>query len=169
VHATSRPLLRFDLRVRRADFLVSHLYLHRVRPWVLERFPRRAVNLHNSMLPHNRGWHAVQWSVIDATPSGVTIHHMDEHLDTGEIIAQRGVPLADEMTVQAAWSQLQSELVALFKERWPAIREGSCSSRRQPAGGSYHHRADLEAIADLLPRGRDTTIGELRERARGRG
>lgn len=168
VHVTSRPLLRVDPRVLRADFLVSHLYLHRVRPWALDRFPRRAVNLHNSMLPHNRGWHAVHWSVIDRTPSGVTIHYMDEHLDTGEIIAQREVPVSDETTLRAAWRRLQSELVSLFGEQWPAIREGRCTAGPQPPGGSYHRESDLQAVEHLLARGWETTIGELRERVEGR-
>ena len=165
VHATSRPLLRVDPRVRRADFLVSHLYLHRVRPWALERFPHRAVNLHNAMLPHNRGWHAVHWSVIDGTPSGVTIHYMDERLDTGDIVAQREVPLGAEMTLRTAWSALQAELLSLFEERWPAIRDGDCSATPQPPGGSYHRKSDLDAVEHLVTRGWDTTVGELRERA----
>jgi methionyl-tRNA formyltransferase len=162
VHATSRPLLWIDPRVRRADFLISHLYLHRVRPWALKRFPRRAVNLHNSLLPHNRGWHAVHWSVIDGTPSGVTIHHMDEHFDTGDIVAQREVPLGDDLTLRAAWRLLQDELLSLFAEEWPAIRQGECSATPQAPGGSYHRKTDL-VTPDWV-----TTVGDLRRRSEGR-
>jgi methionyl-tRNA formyltransferase len=116
------------------------------------------VNLHNSVLPHNRGWHAVQWSVIDRTPSGVTIHYMDEHFDTGDIVAQREVPLSDDLTLRAAWRLLQDEMVSLFEDEWPAIQRGECSATPQPSGGSYHRKTDLTAP------GWETTVGELRRR-----
>jgi methionyl-tRNA formyltransferase len=167
VFRTSRPLLRIDPRVRRADFVVSHRYLHRVRPWALERFAGRVVNLHNSLLPYNRGWDPVIWSVVEGTPSGVTIHHMDEDLDTGEVIAQREVPLARELSVTEAWRTLHEELARLFREHWPEIRKGDCPATPQPSGGSYHSRADRAAAVQLLPRGWETTLGELEDVIRG--
>ena len=166
VFHTSRPLLPVDPRVHRADFLVSHLYLHRVRPWALDRFHGRAVNLHNSFLPYNRGWDAILWSVLDGTPAGVTIHHMDEHFDTGDVIAQREVSLDRDQTLKDAWWVLQEELLALFRETWPEIRNGDCPSRPQPSGGSYHSRAEREHVEHLLARGWQTTLGEIEDAAR---
>ena len=161
VVAISHRFLRADPRLLRADFLVSHLYLHLVPASVLARFPRRAVNLHNSLLPHNRGWHAPMWSAIDGTPNGVTIHYMDEHFDTGPIIAQREVAFESGETVRSAWWRLQAELASLFEEQWPAIRSGACTARPQPASGSYHRRSDREAVAHLLTHGLDTPVSEL--------
>jgi methionyl-tRNA formyltransferase len=161
VAAISHRFLRADPRLLKADFLVSHLYLHLVPATVLARFPRRAVNLHNSLLPHNRGWHAPLWSAIDGTPNGITIHYMDEHFDTGPIIAQREVSFSAEETLRSAWWRLQSELVSLFEEHWPAIRSGDCTARPQPSGGSYHRRSERNAVAHLLTQGPDTPISEL--------
>ncbi len=165
VFRTSRPLVRADPRVRRADFVVSHLYLHLVPLWALERFPGRAVNLHNSFLPHNRGWDAVLWGLVEGTPAGVTIHHMDEHFDTGDVIAQREVALSRDLTLKEAWWALQDDLVSLFREWWPQIREGDCPARPQPSGGSYHSRS--ERPEHLLTHGWQTTLGEV-EAAAGR-
>ena len=167
VYRTSRPLFRVDPRVRRADFVVSHLYLHLVPPWALARFRGRAVNLHNGLLPHNRGWDAVLWSVLEGTPAGGTIHHMDEHFDTGDLIAQREVALDRDLTLNGAWWRVQEDLVALFRERWPEIREGAVPARPQPDGGSYHSRADRRRVEHLLTRGWQTTLGELEDAARG--
>src|SRR5687768_13082147 len=72
VSATARRLHAADPRVRRAGFLVSHLYRHRVGPRVLGRFPGRAVNLHHALLPWNRGLDSILWSIVDGTPKGVT-------------------------------------------------------------------------------------------------
>jgi methionyl-tRNA formyltransferase len=157
----SHRFLWADARVYRADFLVSHLYLHLVPARVLARFPGRAVNLHNSFLPYNRGWHAPLFSAIDGTPNGVTIHYMDERFDTGPIIAQHEVPFRPDDTLRIAWWRLQSELTELFVEQWPAIRAERCEARPQPPGGSYHRRTDRDAVEHLLTRGNDTPVSEL--------
>ena len=49
------------------------------------------VNLHISYLPFNRGSHPNFWSHFDDTPSGVTIHLIDEGIDTGPYLFQKRV------------------------------------------------------------------------------
>lgn len=46
------------------------------------------MNLHISYLPWNKGADPNFWSCIDGTPAGVTLHHIDAGVDTGDIIAQ---------------------------------------------------------------------------------
>ena len=164
VASTSRRLHRADPRVRRADFLVSHGYRHWIPPRLLARFPGRAVNLHNSLLPWNRGMDATLWSFVDDTPKGVTIHHMDAGIDTGDIIVQKEVRFAGDETLRSAYWRLQAKLVQLFEEHWPMIREGRCPARPQPAGGSYHFSGDRNTVADLLTEDWDTPVGALTAR-----
>jgi methionyl-tRNA formyltransferase len=161
VDAISHRFLRADPRLLRADFLVSHGYMFLVGARVLARFPRRAVNLHNGLLPFNRGWDPVMWSVIEGTPGGVTIHYMDEQFDTGPIIAQREVVLGDGDTLRSGWWRHDAELVALFEQHWPAIRAGRCATRPQPPGGSRHLSTDRQRAAHLLTDGWDTSVGAL--------
>ena len=161
VASTSRRLHRADPRVRRADFLVSHGYRHRISARLLARFPGRAVNLHNSLLPWNRGMDATLWSFVDGTPKGVTIHHMDAGIDTGDIIVQKELRFAGDETLRSAWWRLQAELVQLFEDHWPMIRKGRCPGRPQPAGGSYHFSADRNAVVHLLTEGWDTPVSAL--------
>src|SRR6202035_5691563 len=73
------------------DLLIAHGYRHIIKPSVLDRFPRRAVNLHISYLPWNRGADPNLWSFIENTPKGVSIHYLDAGIDTGDIIAQKAV------------------------------------------------------------------------------
>lgn len=161
VSQTRRRLHAAAPRVRRADFLVSHLYTHRVGPAVLGRFPGRAVNLHHGLLPWNRGLDSVLWSIVDGTPKGVTIHHMDAGIDTGDIIAQRELGLADTDTLRQAWARFETELLDLFRQHWPAIREGDCPATPQPPGGSRHFGHERSRIVGRLVNGRETTLAEL--------
>lgn len=129
--------------VRNFDFIVSYGYRHNLKQDVLDVFPDRAVNLHISYLPWNRGADPNFWSFVDNTPKGVTIHFMDKGIDTGDIIAQREVPMYDDDTLATSYARLQMTIQDLFVEVWPFILNGSCRRMKQPEGGSYHKKSDF--------------------------
>ncbi len=158
------PSEPFDPAATRASFAVSHGYRLILRPPVIEQLPDRLVNLHIALLPYNRGADPTLWSVLESTPAGVTIHHIDAGVDTGDIIAQREVALADDDTLATAYAKLQNAMAELFREQWPAIRAGTGARTPQPPGGSEHRVADRAAVEHLLTDGWDTPIGPLRGR-----
>jgi methionyl-tRNA formyltransferase len=146
---------------RPVDFLVSHGYRHIIRPSVLDRFPRRAVNLHISYLPWNRGADPNLWSFIENTPKGVSIHYLDAGIDTGDIIAQRRVEFGSNETLRSSYARLQSEIAQLFALHWTQMRDGGCDAVRQAGPGTFHRSADREKVAHLLTNGWDTPVAEL--------
>ena len=155
------------LTVERIDALdpllaVSHGYRLILRRPILERLPDRVVNLHISSLPYNRGADPNLWSALDATPAGVTIHYVDEGVDTGDIIAQRRLVFGDEETLAGSYAALQAAMLALFQEHWPAIRAGTCERRPQTGAGTSHRVADRAAVEHLITDGWDTPLGDLR-------
>ncbi len=160
VTATTDPLSLGQVKEHRCDAIVSYGYRHIVTPAVLAACPGRAINLHIALLPYNRGVSPNLWSFIDDTPKGVTIHYMDEGVDTGAILAQRSVRFDDETaTLAETYAVLQREIQALFWEHWPAFREGRAPRIPQPAGGTRHRTSDLQSVFPRLPAGWDTSIG----------
>jgi methionyl-tRNA formyltransferase len=145
----------------RVDFLVAHGYRHILRPAVLDRFPRRAVNLHISYLPWNRGADPNLWSFIENTPKGVSIHYLDAGIDTGDLIAQTAVEFAAGETLRTSYARLQTEIAQLFAAHWSRIRDGSCNVAGQVGAGSFHRVADREKVAHLLSDGWDTPVADL--------
>jgi methionyl-tRNA formyltransferase len=145
------------------DFLVSFGYRHLIAASVLERFPRRAVNLHISYLPWNRGADPNLWSFVDNTPKGVSIHYLDAGIDTGDVIAQRSVEFAAGGTLRTSYARLQQEIAQLFAECWRKIREGNCEATKQVGTGSFHRAADREKIAHLLSNGWDTPVEHIEQ------
>jgi methionyl-tRNA formyltransferase len=143
------------------DFLVSHGYRHILRPNVLDRFPKRAVNLHISYLPWNRGADPNLWSFVENTPKGVSIHYLDAGIDTGDLIAQKKRDFAAGETLRTSYARLQAEIAQLFAERWSQIRNGTCAVARQVGPGSFHRVADRERIAHLLTNGWDTPAAQI--------
>jgi methionyl-tRNA formyltransferase len=144
-----------------ARLAVSHGYRLILRRDVLDRIP--TINLHIAYLPYNRGADPTLWSVLDDTPAGVTIHHMDEGVDTGDLIARRRVALDDATdTLATAYAKLAEAMAELFREQWPAISAGTAAREPQPSGGTLHRVADRAAVEHLLTRGWDTPLAALR-------
>ena len=151
---------------------VSHGYRRILRRDVLDLVPDGFINLHISLLPYNRGADPVLWSVLEDTPAGVTIHHIDEGVDTGDVIAQRPVALLEGDTFATMHARCTAEINDLFREVWPSIEAGSADRRPQPPGGTSHRVRDRARVEHLLTQGWDTPCAPLRGRyrvARGTG
>jgi methionyl-tRNA formyltransferase len=113
-------------------------------------FPLGIVNLHPSYLPHNRGQYPNVWSIVKGTPSGITLHYIDEGIDTGDIIAQKEVPVAWTDTGESLYRKLEQASVELFRQQWPLIREGK-EQRTSQSGmkGTYHVTQDVQRIDEI--------------------
>lgn len=73
------------------------------------------INIHASLLPKYRGAAPINWAIINGErESGITIMEMEEGLDTGDIIAQKALPILqedDSSTLHDKLSILGSELL----------------------------------------------------------
>jgi phosphoribosylglycinamide formyltransferase-1 len=71
-------------------------YMQLVDPGFLARFPQRVINVHPALLPAFPGIRAVEQALAHGVKVfGVTVHFVDEGVDTGPIIAQRALELPD--------------------------------------------------------------------------
>jgi len=82
------------------ELVVLAGYMHLLTPPFLDRFPERIVNVHPSLLPAFPGAHPIDDALaagVDTT--GVTVHYVDEGLDSGEIIVQEQLPVEPRDTL----------------------------------------------------------------------
>ena len=78
-----------------ADLVVLAGYMQMLAPEFVERFRGRVINVHPALLPAFPGIDAVQQAIDHgAKITGVTVHFVDEGMDSGPIILQRPVPVA---------------------------------------------------------------------------
>lgn len=91
----ARDLALADWLERRGVRLVVLAgYLHLLTPAFLERFPGRVVNVHPSLLPAFPGLHAVEAALAAGVETtGVTVHLVDEGVDSGPVLRQEAVPV----------------------------------------------------------------------------
>ena len=161
VLACSDPIDRSFLSTNMIDWVVSYGYRHILKADVVTAYRDRIVNLHISLLPWNRGADPNFWSFIDGTPKGVTIHRIDEGVDTGPILVQRAVHFSGGETLATSFARLCSEIETLFDEMWCDIRNGRCVPRCHDGVGSYHRSRDKDVYFESLPMGWETPVADV--------
>jgi phosphoribosylglycinamide formyltransferase 1 len=78
-----------------ADLVVLAGYMQLLSPEFVDRFRHRVINVHPALLPAFPGIDAVQQAIDHGSKiTGVTVHFVDEGVDSGPIIMQRPVPVA---------------------------------------------------------------------------
>lgn len=100
------------------------------------------INFHNGFLPFNRGKHANFWSLVDDTPCGVSLHYVDEGVDTGDIVAQRLMAVSWEDTAETIYKKLRLLIVDLFKEKYDSIMKNSLHRIKQDRNTGSSHKTD---------------------------
>ena len=83
-----------------ARLVVCAGYMHLLTTPFLERFPERIVNVHPSLLPEFPGAHPIEDALAAGVETtGVTVHVVDDGLDTGPVIRQEPVPVEPRETL----------------------------------------------------------------------
>lgn len=83
------------------DVVVCAGYMHLLTAGFLDRFPDRILNVHPSLLPAFPGAHAIDDALAAGVETtGVTVHVVDDGLDTGRVIAQEQVPVEPRATLE---------------------------------------------------------------------
>jgi phosphoribosylglycinamide formyltransferase-1 len=99
-----------------ARLVVGAGYMELLGPAFLARFPRAVINVHPSLLPAFPGLHAIEQALdYGVKVFGVTVHFVDEGVDSGQVILQRAVELPDAREpdeVLAALRPLEHTLLA---------------------------------------------------------
>jgi methionyl-tRNA formyltransferase len=100
------------------------------------------LNLHFSLLPRNRGVAPIAWAVLlGDRETGVTLHHMVEDIDAGDVIAQRAVPIDAEDTARDVYDAVSDAAVALFRQSYPFPPALLATRLPQDAASAAYHRA----------------------------
>lgn len=142
------------------DYVISYGYLHILKKDTIDASKNGIINLHISYLPFNRGFHPNLWSFVENTKKGVTIHFVDEGIDTGDIIAQKEVLFkSDEDTLEKTYNRLRQEIEDLFICNWDNIINKNYLRVRQKNKGTFHLKKDLRKC--WLIDGWKTKIGDI--------
>ena len=109
------------------------------------------MNTHPSLLPCNRGRHYYFWNIVNEDPFGVTLHWIDENIDSGDIAFQSKLGKTWEDTGFSLRERSKEAVVNLFKKNFDAIISGDIPRTKQdPKKGILHLGEEIEPSSEIF-------------------
>ena len=106
------------LRAETVELIILAGYMRIIGKTLLEAYPKKILNIHPSLLPLYPGRQGIADAYNDgATETGVTVHIVDEGVDTGEVLAQRKLSIQPEDTIHS----IEEEIHAVEHELFPEV------------------------------------------------
>jgi phosphoribosylglycinamide formyltransferase-1 len=128
------------IRQAEADLVVLAGYMRLLHPSFLDAFPNRVINLHPALLPAFPGTTSIADAVeYGVKVTGVTVHYVDEGVDTGCIIAQQPVLVEADDTADTLAARIHEAEHELLPR---VIRMIAAGKVTPPAAGSRKVRTE---------------------------
>ena len=156
------PLYSFDEALAKLkskelifDLGISMLFWRKLKDDFISMPKFGTINFHPAPLPDYKGTAGYNLAILDALESwGMTVHYIDEDIDTGDIIEVLTFPICKETeTVKSLEARSQEYLFELFKKTIDKIL--TAETHRlvtvPNTGGVYVSRADMESMKEIKP------------------
>jgi len=128
-----------ELKALNPDIILVAAYGKLLPKAILDMPKFGCINVHASLLPKYRGASPIQWAVLNGDEkSGVTIMHMAETMDTGDIIMTKEVVLAKDETAGSLHDKLAEIGGPLLIEAMDALETGRAPRIRQNDEDATH-------------------------------
>ena len=114
-----------ELNKHGVDLVCLAGFMRLLSGWLVREFPRRILNIHPSLLPAFPGLDAQHQALEHGVKiTGCTVHFVDEHLDSGPIVAQAAVPVLDNDTVESLSARILKEEHRIYSEAIRLVLSG---------------------------------------------
>ena len=129
-----------------ADLIISNGFAPIFKPHHVKK--HNIINIHPASLPHGRGIYPNVWALYNGTAIGVSIHQIDEGIDTGDMLASDYMQHWElecrlnnpAETLQTFYDHLLRRAEYLFYATWPQIEDGTIVPYQQAPGGFQHYK-----------------------------
>lgn len=114
--------------------------------------PHGTLNFHDSMLPRGTGFSPVLWALISGeTHTGLTVHRMDEGLDTGDVLVQRSLPIGTTDTGTELVLRTMDLIPEVLRDALEALESGTPVWRPQNRDEQtyFHKRSERDSLLEL--------------------
>jgi len=141
----------FKAVLAQSNLAVVALFGHIIPREIISALSPSIVNLHPSYLPLGRGADPIPWAILDDEKQGVTIHVVEEFLDTGPIVLQTEIRSDFGMNSGEIYQLAMKALMDLFEEYYKLWPDGVIF-HSQTGRHSYHSSSDLARVREELLR-----------------
>jgi len=148
-----------QIRQLKPDLIIVVYYDYILSPEIIAIPPMGCINLHLALAEEYRGCYPTTWAIINGeTRTGVTLHYIDEGIDTGDIIAQTEVPIYPQDTGKDLYERCTRAGVALFESELQSILDGTNDRRPQSSTRrtlSYRRIFPSHEVTDMYHHGKN--------------
>jgi len=128
-------------KIDRPDYIITAGYDKIIDPEILNIPEIGTINIHFSPLPRHRGFFPVVWSLLEDQKAGITLHWVNNQLNTGDIIARDTVPILANDTAFDLYIKLSKLGMKMFKKYFPQILKGNAPRFPQNDKDASYHAA----------------------------
>ncbi len=147
------------------DVIISSYY-RKLLPKQIFSKAKISMNIHPSYLPYYRGPVPTAWAILNGENKfGVSIHEIDNGIDTGNIFIQKLYNIKPLETGYELYSRAMEKGFQLFKNSFFKIVEGKIKSKKQKDGGSYYGILKDEVMINWADT-KENIVNKVRVRAR---
>tara|TARA_B100001250_G_C19816984_1_gene799081 strand:- start:5482 stop:6390 length:909 start_codon:yes stop_codon:yes gene_type:complete len=120
--------------------IIFSVYYRKILPKSLLGLPKLGcINIHPSLLPSYRGPVPTAWAIQNGeTNFGITIHYMDEGIDTGDILVQEKYPINDNETGYELYTKAMKLGAKLLEDNFENIINKKLKPIKQNGKSSYY-------------------------------
>ena len=120
--------------------IIFSIYYRKILPKSLLGLPKLGcINIHPSLLPSYRGPVPTAWAIQNGeTNFGITIHYMDEGIDTGDILVQEKYTIAEDETGYELYSRAMKLGAKLLEDNFENIINKKLKPIKQNGKSSYY-------------------------------
>jgi methionyl-tRNA formyltransferase len=133
------------------DVIIVNSWYTWMPPELYNLPPHGTLNLHDSLLPKGTGFSPVIWSLISGESQiGLTVHRMDESLDTGDVLVQHSLPIGPKDTGTELVERGIELIPGVLKEALAALESGNPQWRPQDKAARtyFHKRSERDSLID---------------------
>ena len=121
-----------SITLYKCDLFVSMSFNQIFKKTIINMPRLKTINCHAGKLPFYRGRNILNWALInDEKEFGVTIHYMDEGIDTGDIILQKSFPITDMDNYSTLLDRAYEGCSSLLFQAIKIIKNGKVQRKTQ--------------------------------------
>ena len=136
-----------EIRELGPDLIISAYYRKIFPKELLTVSKLGIINIHPSLLPFYRGPVPTAWAILNGEKSfGITIHKVDEGIDTGDIVVQKEYGIDDDETGHELYLRAMELGADLFIDNFEDIINNNIKAKKQSAGGSYFGKLQTRVL-----------------------
>jgi methionyl-tRNA formyltransferase len=120
------------LKKYKCDLFVSMSFNQIFKSKIINLARYKAINCHAGKLPFYRGRNILNWALInDEKEFGITVHFIDEGIDTGDIILQKTYPITNQDNYRTLLQKAHQECASILYDTILMFKKGNVKSYKQ--------------------------------------